>query len=209
MSEEKKEIIYTGDCIEILKSIPSESVDLVITDPPYGTKTNPRDTFMIGEFSNVMPLVLPEIFRVLKKDGGDYYDRFRSRIMFPLFAFILVIDLYGFRSCLLGGTGPWRSITRGWQLFRQEMGNTLLTGVFYFILSAIVGVIVLLPALPFGLGMAGRIFNSGFTFDMLWSLIPIFIYMMIAGLVMGGLIRAYFAVLCTKLYRVAEAKQTV
>ena len=72
MSEGKKEIIYTGDCIEILKSIPSESVDLVITDPPYGTKTNPRDTFMIGEFSNVMPLVLPEIFRVLKKDGGFY-----------------------------------------------------------------------------------------------------------------------------------------
>ena len=72
MSEGKKEIIYTGDCIEILKQIPSESVDLVITDPPYGTKTNPRDTFMIGEFSNVMPLVLPEIFRVLKKDGGFY-----------------------------------------------------------------------------------------------------------------------------------------
>jgi site-specific DNA-methyltransferase (adenine-specific) len=64
--------IYSGDCLEILKTIETESVDLIITDPPYGTKTNQRDTFMIGEFSNIMPLVLPELFRVMKKDGGIY-----------------------------------------------------------------------------------------------------------------------------------------
>jgi DNA modification methylase len=27
--------IFTGDCIDMLKSLPSESVDLVITDPAY------------------------------------------------------------------------------------------------------------------------------------------------------------------------------
>lgn len=26
-----------GDCLEIMKNIPSESIDAVITDPPYGT----------------------------------------------------------------------------------------------------------------------------------------------------------------------------
>ena len=26
-----------GDCLEVLKSIPSESVDLIVTDPPYKT----------------------------------------------------------------------------------------------------------------------------------------------------------------------------
>ena len=62
-----------GDCLEGLKNIPDESVDLTLTDPPYGTKTNQRgNSFMIGEFSNVLPLVLPEVFRVLKPDGAFY-----------------------------------------------------------------------------------------------------------------------------------------
>lgn len=29
--------LYLGDCLEIMKSIPDKSVDLVLTDPPYGT----------------------------------------------------------------------------------------------------------------------------------------------------------------------------
>jgi len=28
--------IYHGDCLELMKDIPSDSIDLVITDPPYG-----------------------------------------------------------------------------------------------------------------------------------------------------------------------------
>ena len=64
--------IICGDCLEVMKGIPDGSVDLIITDPPYGTKTNNREGLMIGEFSNVMPLVLPELFRVLKNSGGFY-----------------------------------------------------------------------------------------------------------------------------------------
>jgi DNA modification methylase len=29
--------LYLGDCLEVMKQIPSKSVDLVLTDPPYGT----------------------------------------------------------------------------------------------------------------------------------------------------------------------------
>jgi DNA modification methylase len=64
--------VICGDCLPILKSLPDKSIDCIITDPPYGTKTDQRDTFMVGEFSNVMPLILPEIFRVLKDDGAFY-----------------------------------------------------------------------------------------------------------------------------------------
>jgi site-specific DNA-methyltransferase (adenine-specific) len=28
--------IYCGDCKELLKNIPDNSIDLVVTDPPYG-----------------------------------------------------------------------------------------------------------------------------------------------------------------------------
>jgi len=64
--------LFQGDCLELMNTLPDNSVDAVVTDPPYGTKTNQRDTFMIGEFSNVMPLVLPQLFRVLKNDGAFY-----------------------------------------------------------------------------------------------------------------------------------------
>lgn len=67
-----KNKVIQGDCLEVIKDIPDKSIDCVITDPPYGTKTDQRDTFMVGEFSNVMPLILPEIFRVLKDDGAFY-----------------------------------------------------------------------------------------------------------------------------------------
>lgn len=29
--------LHLGDCLEVMKSIPDKSVDLVLTDPPYGT----------------------------------------------------------------------------------------------------------------------------------------------------------------------------
>lgn len=45
-----KNKILQGDCLNVLKDIPDESIDCVITDPPYGTKTGNRDGMMIGEF---------------------------------------------------------------------------------------------------------------------------------------------------------------
>ncbi len=64
--------IHQIDCLEGLKQLEDNSVDVIITDPPYGTKTNLRDAYMVGEFSNVMPLVLPELYRVLKDNGAFY-----------------------------------------------------------------------------------------------------------------------------------------
>ena len=28
--------IYNADCLELMKEIPDKSIDLVLTDPPYG-----------------------------------------------------------------------------------------------------------------------------------------------------------------------------
>jgi len=37
MSDLDTNLIHTGDCLEVSKKIPSGSVDLILTDPPYGT----------------------------------------------------------------------------------------------------------------------------------------------------------------------------
>lgn len=36
--------LYNGDCIEIMKTLPEKSVDLILTDPPFGTTQNRWDT---------------------------------------------------------------------------------------------------------------------------------------------------------------------
>ena len=35
----EKNIIIRGDCMDVLKTVPDESVHLVVTDPPYGDNT--------------------------------------------------------------------------------------------------------------------------------------------------------------------------
>jgi len=50
--------LHLGDCLEILKTIKSESVDLVLTDPPYGTTACKWDSIipfepMWGELNRI------------------------------------------------------------------------------------------------------------------------------------------------------------
>lgn len=81
--------IAQGDCIEKMKSIPSNSIDLIITDPPYnlgqfmhkrGTNLKKMrdncfayagwDNLEFEEWCNVMSLFLSECSRILKKKGS-------------------------------------------------------------------------------------------------------------------------------------------
>lgn len=57
--------LHHGDCLEVLKTIDSESVDSVITDPPYGLK------FMGKKWDHSVPSVdvWAECIRVLKPGG--------------------------------------------------------------------------------------------------------------------------------------------
>lgn len=123
----------------------------------------------------------------------------------PVTILISIIEIYGFRSCLLARTGALTSIGRGWRLFRQQMGNTVLTGVFALIAGSIVGLIVLLPIFPFWFRLAGQFFEQGFTSDLFWRLVPLILYVAVVGTVASGIVRAYFATLLTKLYNVAAA----
>ena len=64
-----------GDCLEILKDIPDNSIDLLVTDPPYdinatgrGIVTTRKYVDQIQDITNGFDAnVLPELIRVLKK----------------------------------------------------------------------------------------------------------------------------------------------
>jgi DNA modification methylase len=64
--------IYHGDALAVMSGLQSESIDVFVTDPPYGTRGAMRDGWMVGEHSNIMPLVLPEFYRLGVKDAALY-----------------------------------------------------------------------------------------------------------------------------------------
>lgn len=35
--------LHHGDCLEVMKKLPDQSIDLILTDPPYGTTQSPWD----------------------------------------------------------------------------------------------------------------------------------------------------------------------
>lgn len=81
--------IYQGDCLEVLKTFGSKSVDLIITSPPYNlgnthhtgnTKHNPYDDNMPElEYQSQQIAVLQELHRVLKDEGSLFYNH-KNRI---------------------------------------------------------------------------------------------------------------------------------
>jgi len=67
----KLNTVMTGDCVELLRSLPTESVDLVLTDPPYLVTYRPRDGRRIENDTGVRWLrpAFAELFRVLKSNS--------------------------------------------------------------------------------------------------------------------------------------------
>lgn len=53
-----------GDCLEIMKSIPDQSVDMVLTDPPYGTTACKWDSIID------LPLMWEQLKRIIKPNGA-------------------------------------------------------------------------------------------------------------------------------------------
>ena len=62
--------IITGDCIEVMKEMPSSSIDLIATDPPYLVRYTSRDGRSIANDATGEWLTpaFAQMYRVLKSD---------------------------------------------------------------------------------------------------------------------------------------------
>ena len=64
--------IINGDCVEVMATMPENSIDLIVTSPPYGVGIE-YDTFdddlIIEDYKEFSKKWLTQAFRVLKDDG--------------------------------------------------------------------------------------------------------------------------------------------
>lgn len=70
--------IICGDCLEVMKEIPDKSVDLVVTDPPYGMnyqsswRTNKHEKILLDNSIEWFEVFAKEVFRILKDNTHIY-----------------------------------------------------------------------------------------------------------------------------------------
>jgi site-specific DNA-methyltransferase (adenine-specific) len=95
-----------GDCFELLPQLPAESVDLVLTDPPYGIdyQSNRRvKREKLPKFDNDIDLSwvegwVEQVHRVLKNDRHFYcFTRFDT---YPVF-YSAISRLFKVKNCLI------------------------------------------------------------------------------------------------------------
>ena len=69
--ESNKVTLYNGNCLNLLKRLPDESVDLVVTSPPYcigKAYENPHDDMETFKAQHIN--IFNELYRVVKKGGS-------------------------------------------------------------------------------------------------------------------------------------------
>ena len=79
--------ILHGDCVRVMRTLPSESIDLALTDPPYLVNYAPRDGRQItgDDRDDWLEPAYSEMYRLLKPDafcvsfyGWPHVDRFMA-----------------------------------------------------------------------------------------------------------------------------------
>jgi site-specific DNA-methyltransferase (adenine-specific) len=107
--EELKNQIICGDCLEVMKDIPDKSIDLVLTDPPYGVdyvggqNERERERLKNDKKANVYKDLFPEIKRILKDNGSAYvfYANGKENDIFPY------LDFYKYQVII------WNKLNKG------------------------------------------------------------------------------------------------
>jgi adenine-specific DNA-methyltransferase len=62
--------LVQGDCLDLLRKLPANSVDLVLTSPPYCIGKSYEDKTEAAEFEADHEAILPEVIRVVRTGGS-------------------------------------------------------------------------------------------------------------------------------------------
>jgi DNA modification methylase len=65
--------LIQGDCLDVMQSLSDNSVDAVVTDPPYPEISRPYGRMTEAEWFVMMHALIPEVRRVLKPTGSAVF----------------------------------------------------------------------------------------------------------------------------------------
>lgn len=91
----ERAVVYKGDCIDLLKTVPDESIQLIVTSPPYNIGKQYEKKLRLQQYIDQQAAVITESVRVLKQAGsicwqvGNYVDNGSiiplDTILYPIF----------------------------------------------------------------------------------------------------------------------------
>ncbi len=92
----KSIVVYPDNCLHLLKSIPDESIQLVVTSPPYNIGKEYEKKLHIDQYLQQQAQVITECVRTLSSQGsicwqvGNYVDRGAiiplDTVLYPIFS---------------------------------------------------------------------------------------------------------------------------
>jgi len=95
-SEDERAVVWPGDCLELLDTIPDESLQLVVTSPPYNLKKEYERRLQLDRYVEQQRRIITECVRTLAPAGsicwqvGNYVDRGAiiplDTILYPIFS---------------------------------------------------------------------------------------------------------------------------
>lgn len=123
----KKNNIYKGSCIDVLKKVPSEYVDLIYLDPPFFTQRKhsltTRDNSKkyefddkwdtIGDYLDLIKNCLIECHRVLKKSGSIFLHCDKAASHHLRLKLDAIFNAKNFRSEIIWNYKRWSNAKKG------------------------------------------------------------------------------------------------
>lgn len=91
----KRIVVHLGDCLDLLKQIPDESLQLIVTSPPYNIGKEYEKKLKLSRYLEQQALVIQECVRALSKRGsicwqvGNYVNNGSiipiDTVLYPIF----------------------------------------------------------------------------------------------------------------------------
>lgn len=105
--QELKNQVVCGDCLEGMKLIPDNSIDLIITSPPYNLGNNHHtgskktqgysDAMLETNYQQWQTAILKECYRILMPDGSMFYNhknRIKDKVQITPYEWLLKSSFY-------------------------------------------------------------------------------------------------------------------
>tara|TARA_B100001013_G_scaffold151418_1_gene89960 strand:+ start:423 stop:1301 length:879 start_codon:yes stop_codon:yes gene_type:complete len=93
---DRRIVLHHGDCLELLRQIPDETVQLIVTSPPYNLGKAYEKKLRLEQYFEQQKAVITECIRVLRPTGsicwqvGNYVDKGSiiplDTILYPIFS---------------------------------------------------------------------------------------------------------------------------